>query len=119
MKFQYEREAIAAANHAGNGFDYLPRGSVPIESLTFYVMVLLYALYQHGVLNKEQGHEWKKRILSKFESATKDADSFKQETRRLSKFFHDVEMTCSTYQKERTLDNADQIIKSIYHLQDI
>lgn len=119
MKFQYEREAIAAANHAGNGFDYLPKRTTPVESLAFYVMVLLYSLYQHGVLDKDQGHEWKKIILAKFESATKDADSFKEETRRLSKFFQNVEMACSAYQKERTLDNADKIIKSIYHLQDI
>ena len=109
MVFEYERSAM-------NG-DPLPKNLCFMDQLMFLALRNLYASYRSGKVDRESGHDEKIRLIYRYQEANKDFESFRYNTQRMSEFFKKVEIVCSDYQKNRTLENADRIIDAIYNLE--
>lgn len=106
MELSYER----AAMHG----DPMPDGLDLPDQLCFQALSMLYARYHAGKITREQGEREARLIRRKRDENMKSCE-FGEKCRAHSvKLWREIEQSANSYQKNRTLENADMLIASIY-----
>lgn len=108
MKYKYESEAM-------RGFE-MPDGLSQSEQLHFLSLRSLYAQLRVGIIDRDTATKEKGKLtyeLDKRLSSESTHDKLREWTVKL---FKECEGAANAYAKERTLENADRLYKTIYNL---
>ena len=106
MKYEYEREAARG--------DPMPDGLSLAEQQTYQAIRYLYAVYRSKRITQEQAAKEKSRILREMKMVQEKEDLKEKAYNRYVAMWKDLEAAANRYGKERTLENADKLIESIY-----
>lgn len=107
MSIGEERETMI--EKAAMALGQMPEGLTCPEQCYFIGLKMLYSMFKKNMITREEGSELKKGILKEYRLFAVEY--------RLSSWWADcfkkTEEACARYRKDRTLENADLILKSI------
>lgn len=121
----YTADEISSVNttpteRAGQISSYAAKNEMPdsglnyIDWLLWYMLRDIYAEFRQGTLDKERGAARKKHAIEIWEKETFRDEQTRQTAMRVADLWKRVEVAASQYRKDRTLENADLLMVSIY-----
>ena len=110
MKYEYEEQAMRN--------EPMPEGMTAFDSLVYTFLRNLYWSLHHGVITREQGQIEKNKTLAQFEQ-TRAARELERRCWELSaKRTLAADHAMMMYRKNRTLENADNLVSKLEWLDD-
>ena len=106
MKYEYEREAARG--------DPMPDGMSLAEQQTYQAIRYLYAVYRGKRITQAQAAQEKATILRKLRAAQEKEALQQKAYNRSIAMWKDLETAANRYGTDRTLENADKLIETIY-----
>lgn len=106
MKYEYEREAARG--------DPMPDGLSLAEQQTYQAIRYLYAVYRAKRITQAQAAQEKAKVLRELRMMQEKEALMDKAHQRAIKMWKDLEAAANRYGTERTLENADKLIESIY-----
>lgn len=92
----------------------MPDGLTRKEQDLFLALRELYHQCHIGLITREMGADDKKKLIQSFERE-KQTETFHAElAKHCAELWKNVECAASDYRKDRTLENADKVMKAIY-----
>ena len=85
-----------------------------ISWLLWYMLRDIYTEFAAGTLTKEQGAERKRQAMDIYNRECEYMCRTMMLCDRIQKLWKDLEATSSAYRKDRTLDNADEVMRVVY-----
>ena len=106
MEMPYERLAMRG--------DPMPANLCQEDQTCFQGLAFLYARYYAGYISREAGEVEARLIRMRCEEAKKKAVFGEKCQQHSVRLWRAIEQASNNYQKNRTLENADQLITAIY-----
>lgn len=106
MKYEYEREAARG--------DPTPDGLSLAEQQTYQAIRYLYAVYRAKRITQAQAAQEKAKVLRELRMMQEKEALMEKSYAKQTAMWKDVEAAANRYGTERTLENADKLIESIY-----
>ena len=92
----------------------MPDAENPEDLLAWFKLRDVYREFRANRIDRAEGESRKRSIFKKrAEEASRREQHFVVQ-KRIADFFKDIEIPASAYMKDRTLENADTLIETIY-----
>lgn len=104
--YPYEREAMLGGE--------MPDGLELPDQLAFLALRSLYAQKRGGVIDRETGSREKAKLRYQRDTLCRKLGTKENMAIRSAWFFRDVEHAANAYAKHRTLENADELYRTVY-----
>lgn len=105
MEFPFERQAA-------NG-EPLPGGLDAEDQLLYLSLRNLYAAYRMQTVGRDAASEEKRKLIAGHEKRKRIADSAARRNDHTVAMWSDISQFTTKYRKDRTLENADKLVKAI------
>ena len=95
---------------------YLPK-DIPMtcpERALFYTLKDIYEQYRKGLISKSNGEFMKNKAIKQFEEDSEALKFAMRILRQNAQLWQTIETAGSAYRKNRTLENADVFISTVY-----
>lgn len=89
-------------------------GMTYIDWLLWYMLRDIYNEFSAGMLTKEQGAERKRQAMSIYEKECEHNARTTALYHHVSELWKSVEAAAAAYRKDRTLENADEMMRAVY-----
>ena len=106
MKYEYEREAARD--------DPMPDGLSLAEQQTFQAIRYLYAVYRAKRITQAQAAQEKAKVLRELRMMQEKEALMEKSYAKQTAMWKDVEAAANRYSLDKTIENADKLIESIY-----
>ena len=93
-----------------------PPDAEPLEELLWYWLRDMYSEFAAGNLDKQTGAEQKSLLYKRFDKLAAERDVFSRIVAARNKLWSDIELAHMAYNKERTIEAADQFVATVYGL---
>lgn len=90
------------------------KGMTYVSWLLWYMLRDIYNEFSAGTLTKEQGAERKRQAMEIYDRECEYLCRTLETCDRVAKMWRDVEAASTAYRKERTLENADEMMRILY-----
>lgn len=88
----------------------------PAAELLYYQARELYELHAQGMINAAIGAERKAKITAAYIANANHEQQYVKSNYQIAEFYKSIELASHAYAKDRTIENADRLYKSIYNL---
>lgn len=88
----------------------------PAAELLYYQARELYELHAKGMISAAIGAERKAKITAAYITNANREQQYVRSNQQVAEFYKSIEKAGRDYAKDRTIENADQLYKSIYNL---
>lgn len=106
MKYEYEKPAARG--------DPMPDGLSLAEQQTYQAIRYLYAVYRAKRITQTQAAQEKATILRKLRMVQEKEALMKKSYAKQTATWKDLEAAANRYSLDKTIENADKLIESIY-----
>lgn len=87
------------------------------ERCLFYSLRDTYRLFKAGKLSKEQGEKEKSRAIRQYKLDEGELTAARKVVQNSAEMWKRIEYANMTYNKDRTLENADAFIEAVYNIE--
>ena len=88
----------------------------PAAELLYYQARELYELHAKGMISAAIGAERKAKITAAYITNANREQQYVRSNQQVAEFYKAIELASHAYARERTVENADRLYKSIYNL---
>ena len=106
MKYEYEREAARG--------DPMPDGLSMAEQQTYQAIRYLYAVYRAKRITQAQAAQEKAKVLRELRMMQEKEALQQKAYNRSITMWKNLEAAANRYSLDKTIENADKLIESIY-----
>lgn len=110
---QENQERLGYEKQALNNEPMPENLSLP-DQFMYQMLCQLYSEHRRGEISTERAKTEVAKIRRQRDMAQKSFEDYKKQAFRFAKLMIAVERAASAYQKDRTLENADQLIEELY-----
>lgn len=94
----------------------IPAKATPAEELLYFRAAELFDMFNRKMITKECATQRKHAIIADFKAQNAATAHTKQLNAQTAELFKGIELACAAYCKNRTLENADNLVYAIHHI---